>query len=268
MRLIAIEYARINTIVLTEERKALILVRLRRDGRILATPLAGELRVSEDTVRRDLRELAADGQLKRVHGGALPLSRAAVAPVAEREGFAEKRALATVAARFATSGQVIILDGGTTNLLVAELLAPELEAMVITTSPAIALALGAHPRLEVVLAGGRLLPRAGTVAGPDTIQAIRAVRADLCFLGVCSIDAELGITCGERDETFVKQAMIHGAGEVVALATEDKLDAVAAHLVAPAIEVTRLLVLDTVPEARTRRYAELGIEVIRVPASS
>ena len=255
--------------MLTEERKALILERLHRDGRVLATPLAGELRVSEDTVRRDLRELAAEGQLKRVHGGALPLSRAAVAPVAERarETSAEKRALAAAAARLAAPGQAIILDGGTTNLLVAELLAPDLSATVITNSPAIALALGAHPRLEVVLTGGRLLPRAGTVAGPEAIQALRAVRADLCFLGLCSIDVEVGITCAEREETFVKRAMIEGAGEVVALATADKLDAVAAHVVAPAAEVTRLLVPDTVPKARTRPYAERGIEVLRVPVN-
>jgi DeoR/GlpR family transcriptional regulator of sugar metabolism len=259
-------FARILTTMLTEERKALILERLRRDGRVLATPLAEELGISEDTVRRDLRELAADGQLKRVHGGALPLSRAAVAPVTEREqdDSAEKRALATAAARLASPGSTILLDGGTTNLLLARALSPELAATIVTTSPAIALALGAHPRLEVVLVGGRMIPRAGTVGGPDAVQAIRAIRADLCFLGLCSLDAETGITCAEREETFVKRAMIEGAGEVIALVTADKLDAAAAHVVAPASELTRLLVADTVPQKRTRPYAERGIEILRV----
>jgi len=255
------------TVVLTEERQALIVDRLRRDGRVLASPLAAELRVSEDTIRRDLRDLAAGGRLKRVHGGALPLAPGLGLPVEARarEASREKRALAAAAAALVAPGQLVLLDGGSTNLLVAEALRPDLTATVLTTSPAVALALGAHPRLEVVLAGGRLLPRAGTVVGPETIQAIRAVRADLCFLGVCSLDAAAGITCAERDETFVKRAMIEASGEVVVLATADKLDAVAAHVVAPASEITRLLVSAGVPAARTRAYARLGADVLRVP---
>ena len=253
--------------MLLEERQAIILERLGRDGRVLAAALASEFGVSEDTVRRDLRELAVNRQLKRVHGGALPLSRSAVDSVAERgrEASPEKRALAAAAARLVARGQTIIFDGGTTNLLVAELLPRELAATVITTSPAIALALGERPDIEVVLAGGRFLRRTGTVTGPDAVQTLRAVRADLCFLGVCSLDAAVGITCAERDEIFVKRAMIEGAGEVVALATADKLDAVAAHVVAPATEINRLVVTDAVPEARTHPYAKRGMRIVRVP---
>src|SRR3989344_956476 len=64
------------TPMLTTQRKQLILERLRQDGQIVAKALSEELGISEDTVRRDLRELAADGQLQRVHGGALPASKA------------------------------------------------------------------------------------------------------------------------------------------------------------------------------------------------
>lgn len=271
VRLTVHEPARIVTIVLTEERKRQILERLHQHGRVLAGPLAGEFGVSEDTIRRDLRELAAEGQLKRVHGGALPLARAATASLAERgrSNLVEKRALAAAAARLVADGQTLLLDGGTTNLLLAEAFPQDLKATVITTSPAIALALAGRPRLEVVLPGGRLLPATGTLVGPDTVAALRAVRADLCFLGVCSVDAEAGITCAEREETFVKQALIEGAGEVAALATADKLEAVATHLVAPLGALTRLLVPEALPaalpEARIRRYAELGVELVRVP---
>lgn len=251
--------------MLLEERHGIILDRLARDGRVHAAALAGELAVSEDTIRRDLRELAANRQLKRVHGGALPLSRATVVSVGERgrKISPEQRALAAAAAGLASRGQTIILDGGTTNLLVAELLPPELVATVITTSPAIALALFERSALEVVLAGGRVLQRTGTVTGPDAVQALQAVRADLCFLGLCSLDALAGITVADRDEVFVQRAMIEAAGEVVALATMDKLDAVAAHVVGPATGIDRLVVTDAVPEVRTRRYANRGIEVVR-----
>ena len=66
--------------MLTTQRKNTILEALARDGQVLAESLAGEFGVSEDTVRRDLREMAAEGLLQRVHGGALPAS-SAVAPI-------------------------------------------------------------------------------------------------------------------------------------------------------------------------------------------
>lgn len=253
--------------MLTEERKSRLLARLRRDGRLVASALSAEFWVSEDTIRRDLRELAAEGLLRRVHGGALPVSPAAVLPVAERERTpsAEKRALAAAAARLVAPGQAVLVDGGSTNLLLARELPRDLSATILTSSPAVALALAGHERLEVVLLGGRLLGRSGTTAGPEAVDAVRAVSADLCFLGVCSLDAEEGISCAEREETFVKRAMIERSAEVVAVATADKLGAVAPHLVAPIGELTRLLTSEAATRERLAPYAARGVEVVRVP---
>ncbi len=253
--------------VLTEERKSRLLARLHRDGRLVASALSAEFCVSEDTIRRDLRELAAEGLLRRVHGGALPVSPAAVLSAAERERSpsAEKLALAAAAARLVGAGQTVLVDGGSTNLLLARELPRDLQATVLTSSPAVALALAGHERLEVVLLGGRLVRRAGTTAGPEAIDAIRSVSADLCFLGVCSLDAEAGISCAEREELFVKRAMIERSAEVVAVATADKLGAVAPHLVAPIGELTRLLTSEAVADERLAPYAAAGVELTRVP---
>ncbi|MFY0575809.1 DeoR family transcriptional regulator [Cystobacter fuscus] len=60
---------------LPEERRRIILERLATEGRVFAADLCGILRVSEDTIRRDLRELDEAGLLRRVHGGALPEPR-------------------------------------------------------------------------------------------------------------------------------------------------------------------------------------------------
>jgi DeoR/GlpR family transcriptional regulator of sugar metabolism len=196
------------------------------------------------------------------------LGRAALLTAAERElePSAEKRALSTAAARLLESGQTVLLDGGSTSLLLARQFPRDLEATVLTTSPAVALALGEHERLEVVLLGGRLIRRAGTTAGPEAVDAIRAVSADLCFLGVCCLDVEAGITCAERDETFVKRAMIERSAEVIALATADKLGSLAPHLVAPISALTRLFTSEAAPAGRLVGWAERGVEVVRVPA--
>src|ERR1700761_1248067 len=103
--------------MLTDERRSLVLDRLRTQGRVLAADLSADLDVSADTIRRDLRELDASGRLRRVHGGALPRHGDA-APFAARARRAPeaKASIARAAAGIVTDGQVVILDGGTTTL--------------------------------------------------------------------------------------------------------------------------------------------------------
>src|SRR5262245_41143961 len=167
--------------MLTAERRQYILETLQRDGKVLATQLSASLRVSEDTIRRDLRELADAGLLQRVHGGALPRSPASASFTArQHQAPVAKQAIARPAAQLVRDGQVILLDGGTTTLQVAQQLAPELRATVITNSPPIAVALADRPYIEVIVVGGRLYKHSLVTLGAATIEALRAVRADIC----------------------------------------------------------------------------------------
>src|ERR1700745_143383 len=105
-----------NTMLTTQRKKA-ILDELARNGQVLAGELSTAFGVSEDTVRRDLRELAAEGRLQRVHGGALP-SSPAVANLAGRQaiGSEAKAAIGRAAARMIAPGQIAFIDGGTTAI--------------------------------------------------------------------------------------------------------------------------------------------------------
>ena len=143
--------------MLTEQRKKAILDALARDGQVLAKALSETFGVSEDTVRRDLRELAADGRLQRVHGGALPASPA-VATFAQRQDIesTEKQTIAKAAAAMISEGQVVIIDGGTTSAHLVRHLPATLSATVVTHSPSVAVALVNHPSIEVIVIGGRL----------------------------------------------------------------------------------------------------------------
>ena len=147
--------------MLTDERRALILDRLRSHGRVLAADLTAELDVSSDTIRRDLRELDDAGLLRRVHGGALPRhGDAAPFEARARRAPEAKASIARRAAECVRDGQLVVLDGGTTTLEVARALLdkPQLRARVTTTSPPIALVLADHPGLEVTVVGGTLRP--------------------------------------------------------------------------------------------------------------
>ena len=246
------------------ERRRLILDRLRAEGKVLAAELSIEFGVSADTIRRDLDELAREGRLQRVHGGALPPPVVVGGyEVRRRRDTAAKAEIARAAAGLAASGQVIILDGGTTALEVARNLAPELRAMVVTTSPPVAVALAEHPSLEVTLVGGSLDKGALVTVGAAAVEALRGVRADLCYLGVCGLHPEVGITTTDLEERHAKRAMIDASARVVALANADKLGTAGPYVVAPLTELTHLVTERTAPPATLAPYRALGVEVVR-----
>jgi DeoR/GlpR family transcriptional regulator of sugar metabolism len=248
--------------VLTAERRNEILVRLNRDGKVVASELVDALGVSEDTVRRDLRELAAGGLVQRVHGGALPPTTAMPSFAQRLEISREvKGHLAEAALPLLEGAQVIVLDGGTTSLELARRLPPHRDCTVLTNSPPVAAALVEHPAAEVILIGGRLLKEAQVAVGAEAISALGNVRADVCVLGICSLHPELGVTTLDHDESHVKRAMVESAAEVIALATADKLNTAAPWVVSPLADVTHLVT--DAGEELTADYAAAGVSVVR-----
>lgn len=230
--------------MLTEQRKDHLLEILGKTGRIVAKDVSRELSLSEDTIRRDLRELAADGRLTRVHGGALPLSPSIGNLDARRDlATSEKAKLAAAACHLIRPGHVVFMDGGTTHLELIRRLAPDLEATIITHSPSIAAALEHHPAIETIIIGGRLFRHSMVAVGAETLETISRMRADMCFLGVTGIHASEGLTTGDREEAAVKRALLERAAETVVLATEDKLGAASAFRIANVDKISTLIVM-------------------------
>ena len=251
--------------MLSAERRNFILQVLRRDGRILAQALSDELGVSIDTIRRDLRDLAEEGVLLRVHGGALPVSPAATSFVERQRNLtAEKVSIAARAAQLARNGMVISMGGGTTNVQTAQHFPRDLQATVITHNPPVAVALAEHPNVEVILTGGKLFKYTMVTVGVETVEAFQRMRADLCFLGVCSLHPEVGISNVHYEESQVQRAMIANAGEVAALAPSEKLGTASPFILGPLTDLN-LMITDKVPgEEILAPYKALGIEVIQV----
>jgi DeoR/GlpR family transcriptional regulator of sugar metabolism len=250
--------------MLTAERRRAIMQILQREGKVLASELSKTMQVSEDTIRRDLRELAASGMLQRVHGGALLRSPTA-ASFAERQQQAlrAKTALAQAAIRLIRQNQVIILDGGTTPLQVAQHLPQDLRATVITHSPSIALALAEHPQIEVIVIGGKLYKHEMVTVGAATVEAFRTVRADLCLLGIGGVHPDVGISTFDLEETYVKRAIIASSAEVVALASVEKLGTAAPYVIGPLSELTHLVTERTVSDEVLAPYRMQGITIVR-----
>ena len=247
--------------MLTAHRKQLRLERLRRDGRIVAKDLSVELELSEDTIRRDLRELAADGLLQRVHGGALPASPT-VADLAARRGMAtdEKRRLGMKASTLVSGGQRIFIDGGTTNLELVRNLPLDIALTVITHSPTIAAALEPHRAIEVILIGGRLFRHSMVATGAAAIEAIGRIQVDLCFIGLTGLHPREGGTTGDFEEAAVKRAVMARSAETVTLLTSEKIGAVSAYAVCGGEALASVIVSR---EANPEGFSSSPFEVIR-----
>ncbi len=213
-----------------EERQRFITETLSAKGRLSTGELSERFGISEDTARRDLREMASAGLLQRVHGGALPVSPAGL-PFTNRYRIAneEKVRLARRAAQLIAPGQLVIIDGGTTNLELARQLPRDLSATIVTNSPRIAIETSEHYYLDVILLGGTFDKRSQMTLGAHVLEEMALIRADVCFLGVHGIHSDLGLTTAGFDEASIKRAMITASAEVCALVTESKFGTAAAH---------------------------------------
>ena len=234
--------------MLVGQRRDLLLERLRRDGRVVAKELAVELGVSEDSVRRDLRDLAAAGLCQRVYGGALPVSPA-VADYGARRGVAvdSKQRVARAAVGLVRPGSTVILDGGTTALAVARSLPPDLRATVVTHSPTVAAALVEHAHVEVLLIGGRLFKHSAVTCGAAAAEAAQGVSADVFLLGVTGVHPEAGLTTGDADEAAMKRVLASRAADTWVLASAEKIGAASRFAVLPLARVAGI-VTDAPPE--------------------
>jgi DeoR/GlpR family transcriptional regulator of sugar metabolism len=249
--------------MLTTHRKQAILAALKRDGQVVAKTLSESFGVSEDTLRRDLRELAAEGLLQRVHGGALPAS-AAVGDFVQRQDIASaaKLAIATRAAAMILPGQVVILDGGTTCVQLARCLPPTLAITVVTHSPSIAVELASHPLVEVLLIGGRLFKHSMVAVGASAVEAMAHIRADVYFMGVTGVHPTEGLSTGDLEEAYVKRALAARAAEVVVLASTEKLGAASPYVIADINTVSSIVVDHGAPDATRRQLRAKGVAVV------
>lgn len=250
--------------MLTHQRKQHILSVLQRDGNVVAKSLSEELALSEDTIRRDLRELAAEGLLQRVHGGALPIARAEADFAGRLQlATAEKVAIGRAAARLVRPGQVVLIDGGTTAVQMARHLPAGLRATVVTHSPSVAVELAGHAGIEVVLIGGRLFRHSMVAVGAAAMDAISRVHADTCFLGVTGVHAEAGLTTGDVEEAAIKRALMAAAAETVVLASSEKIGAASAWVIQPVSAATTLLVSPEAPAAALAPLRKAGLAILR-----
>ncbi|HOJ00440.1 MAG TPA: DeoR/GlpR family DNA-binding transcription regulator [Anaerolineaceae bacterium] len=212
--------------MLSDERRAVLINRLREDGYVQAAEIAEELSVSTATIRRDLVFLQQEGFCMRTRGGAVRSSQGTTLelPYAlkKQKFVAEKEAIAREAVRLIENGDTLILDSGSTTYALASLLTEKQRLTVVTNDLQIAILLASNPSVHLVCTGGIARPHVFTLQGSEVVNFIKTLRVDKTFLGTDAIHEDGTIGNVNMEEVAIKQAMMKAASTVILLADSSK----------------------------------------------
>lgn len=218
-----------------EERQLLIADLVTEWGRVTVQDLASRFNVTPETVRRDLSTLEDNGQLRRVHGGAVSSDRQSLSEPSLEERQAqrldEKSRIAAAALALVPLDRTasVVLDAGTTTELLADLLLNWCPTpggdplLVITNAIPIAYKLSGTDAIQLHILGGRVRGLTRAIVGRTTIEQLEALRPDIAFIGANGVHPVFGLSTPDSVEAGVKIAIVQSARRVVALADSSKL---------------------------------------------
>jgi len=236
----------------------------RRTGRVQVEDLARDMGVTVQTIRRDLAQLAADGKLDRVHGGALLPSTVANIGYQDRRTLHDdaKAAIAARCARDIPDGCALFLNIGTTTEAVARALLRHRDIMVLTNNLNVANILADNPDCAVIVVGGMLRRTDGGLVGTLTTQAIRGFRFDLAIMGCSALDVGGDMLDYDIQEVGVSQTILEQARAAWVVADQSKLTRRAPVRIGTLQQVARLYTDTAPPAALAARGAEWGTQVV------
>jgi len=211
--------------MIKEERLRLIMREINLHNKVLSNDLSLLLNVSEDTVRRDIKELVEGGFILKVHGGAI--SKSLVTPfIQDNDVYAlsDKRKIAVKASSLLKNNTVFITEGGTTILEFAKSIPSNVNAAFFTISPQVAITLAGHSNLDVITIGGKLNKDANLHTGSSVINQLSEIKADLCILGANGFSLEDGLTDIDWEVVQVKKAIIRASRKTAVLCISEKLN--------------------------------------------
>ena len=232
-------------------------------NKVLCTDLSHDINVSDDTIRRDLQELADEGRLIKVHGGALSNSfYKGTNGVNQVYSHFQKTIIAQKAAALVQDGMFVLTSGGTTINELAKALPEKLHATFISGSMPAIIEYSRHPSIDVVAVGDKVSKSSKITVGTDAINKIRQFKTDLCFLGINAIDIEFGVSDNDWDVVQVKKAMIESSKKVVCLTISEKINSFQPIQVCSLGKIDMLITELSPDDPLLQPYVAAGIKVL------
>jgi len=213
-----------TALMLKKERQEFILHQLNLHNKVLSADLSSNMNVSDDTIRRDLQELSQTGRLIKVHGGALSKSFHKAFDRQMVYSIESKNVIAQKTAQLVQNGMYILTAGGTSILEFAKSLDPQLNATFFTCSLNAAIEFAHHPSIEVVMIGDKVSKDSMLTTGANAVQTIESIQADLCILGINSLDTSFGLSENDWEVVQIKKAMIKASKKTICIGISEKLN--------------------------------------------
>ncbi len=210
--------------MLKEERQAYIIKQINLHNKVLSSDLSEKLNVSEDTIRRDLNDLADGGKILKVHGGAL--SKSFHFPFHETDTYAKdsKKEIARKALNLIKNGMLVLVSGGTTMIELARMIPNSLVCTFFTVSPLVAIELAEHSNVNVILIGGALSKNAQISVGSAVINQLNDIKFDLCLLSASSFSIKEGVTDSDWEIVQIKKTMVKVSNKTAIIGIAEKLE--------------------------------------------
>lgn len=249
--------------MIKEKRLKHILALLQSKEMVTYDLLAGELSVSEDTIRRDIEELHNNGLLSKVRGGAILRSENPLS-FQDRTTYLQggKDIIALKAQQLIKNGQTIFMDGGTTLCAIAARLPLNSVLKVITNNQALVPILSKNAGIELIILGGNYDRDTATSSGAQAVYEAEKYVADLFLMGTCAIHHQFGITASLQTEGELKQAMIKSSLKTVALSNGKKLDSIEYFKVCHFDDIDVLITDLASSDPLLNSYRDLGFRLL------
>ena len=251
--------------MLAAERRNQILEILRRDERVLVSPLAAQFDVSEETIRRDLANLEQLGLAAKCYGGATLAESRSAPPfkVRKKLNVDEKKAVAVMVAQLVDDGDFLMLDDSSTSYFVLRALHGKKGLTIVTNSVETILELsGQHENWKIISTGGNLDQDVFAFFGHQAEETIRSFHVDKAIISCTGLDLDGQFTEAGIENANIKQAMMASSRETILAMDSHKFNRTAFLSVGELRQVAAV-VTDRDPGGEWREYlAELGVRLI------
>ena len=250
--------------MVADDRRKKILEMINRDGSVKVTGLSKLFDISEVTIRTDLADMEYKGLLTRVHGGAVSSYKPYYSMSLNQRmstNQEQKEIIAQKIAGMIEDNDTIMLNSGTTTLLVFRALPQNLNLSIVTNSISIALEGTANPNFNIILLGGLINSKYQFTFGDDAIRQLKSYHADKLILSVDGIDSEHGFSTYYDKEAEIDRIMLQQSSVNIVAADHSKFDRCAFTKISD-LSVADYIVTDTdIPDALKGKISKNSIKI-------
>ena len=250
-----------------EERRRLIQKEVEEKGEVRVAYLSEKYNCSEVTIRNDIKALDQEGILKRVHGGAIALEKVRTRKyVAESiyKNTEQQRKIAACAYKFIEDRDTIIIDDASSSFYLALYIKehPEKRLAVVTNSLLSGNELAGLDHVDLYMIGGHVGGHLAATMGDDALENMKRFRVDKAFIGVHSINFEVGITSIATPQMQVKRAILNMSNNVYVLADSSKFGSGYLSVICPMKDVYKIITDDGVSDGNIKKAQEESVSLV------